>query len=78
MSESHKEKAKVYWLSAVGEVDDFGDKITDTIIDGATNMGPWALMTPRSFRYNGLNRLGEGYGQKYEKQEDGRWLKVEG
>lgn len=70
----------VYWLSPVGQTDDFDDTITDTIIDGKTSMGPWALMTPKSWaRYSGTNgRLGLGLGQKYSKQSDGKWLKIEG
>lgn len=68
---------KVYWLGDVGETDDFGVKITDTIIDGATMMGPWALMTPKTFARYGRG-LGLGRGQKYRKQEDGKWLKIEG
>lgn len=67
----------VYWLSPVGDKDDFGREIDDTIIDGRTVMGPWALMTPSSHRHYGCG-LGLGKGQKYEKQDDGKWLKVEG
>lgn len=66
-----------YWMGDVGEADDFGDPITDTVIDGATWRGPWAIMTPKSHRAYGCG-FGTGQGQKYEKQADGRWLKVEG
>jgi len=69
---------KVYWLSPVGEKDDFGSPIADEIIDGKTAMGPWALMTPKSFRLHGVGKLGLGLGQRYVKQDDGKWLKVEG
>ena len=69
---------KVYWLSPVGELDDFRDKITDTIIDAATIHGPWALMTPKSFAEYGIGKLGLGLGQRYKIQSDGKWLKVEG
>ncbi len=69
---------KVYWVSRVGEVDDFGDKVESTIIDGRTMSGPWGLMTPKSWEKYGCRRLGTGFGQKYEKQPDGKWLKVEG
>lgn len=68
---------ETYWLSPVGDVDDFGDTIEDIIIDGKTEQGPWALMTPKSFEENGVN-LGLGLGQKYQKQEDGKWLKIDG
>ena len=35
------------------------------------------MMTPASHDYYGRG-LGTGYGQKYMKQADGKWLKVEG
>ena len=73
-----KETKVQYWSSPVGKVDDFEDKISDEIIDGKTIYGPWALMTPKSFKKYGVGRLGTGYGQKYKKQSDGRWLKIEG
>lgn len=68
---------KVYWLSDVGVDDDFNVPVVDTIIDGATVHGPWALMTPESHARYGRG-LGTGLGQKYVKQDDGKWLKVEG
>lgn len=72
----------VYWLSPVGEKDDFGDVIGDEVIDGKTvcGGGQWGLMTPDSFmRWSGTGgKLGQGLGQRYKKQSDGRWLKVEG
>jgi hypothetical protein len=69
---------QVYWLSPLGDRDDFGQKYKNTMIDGKTIMGPWANMTLESFRKYGTGRLGTGFGQRYAKQEDGRWLKVEG
>ena len=71
-------KEAKYWLSPVGKTDDFGDKIDDEIIDGATKQGPWALMTSKSWGNHGKGKLGTGYGQRYKKQKDGKWLKVEG
>jgi hypothetical protein len=68
----------VYWLSPVGTKDDFGDKVGHVIIDGKTKHGPWALMTPLSWDLHGVGRLGLGLGQRYEKQTDGKWLKIEG
>src|SRR5262245_59947610 len=65
-----------YWMGSVPEKDDFGDSISDEFIDGATQMGPWATMTPRSWMMHGVGRLGTGSGQRYEKQADGKWLKV--
>ena len=72
--------SEVYWLSPVGEKDDFGSPVENEIIDGKTTYGPWAMMTPTSWEQHGGTggRLGLGLGQRYEKQADGRWLKVEG
>ncbi len=69
---------KKYWYGEVGQVDDFNSTINGEIIDGKTRQGPWALMTPQSWRLHGVGKLGTGYGQRYQKQADGKWLKVEG
>ena len=71
-------KVKIYWTGFVPVTDDFGSHIYDVFIDGRTAMGPWALMTPTSWANHGVRRLGTGNGQRYKKQPDGRWLKVEG
>lgn len=68
----------VYWRGPVRPKDDFGLAITDEFIDGKTKMGPWATMTPESFKKYGFGKLGMGLGQRYKKQADGKWLKVEG
>lgn len=67
-----------YWSGNPPEEDDFGLTIKDEFIDGRTTIGPWAFMTPTSWKRIGVGRLGLGYGQRYKKQDDGRWLKVEG
>jgi hypothetical protein len=77
-SEGERAMKKLYWVGKVGLHDDFGDPITTTFIDGRTVMGPWAIMSPMSWVVNGVGRLGTGFGQKYEKQDGGKWLKVEG
>jgi hypothetical protein len=68
----------VYWVSPLGIKDDFGELYKDVMYDGRTNSGPWANMAAQSWRIYGVGKLGTGYGQKYKKQADGRWLKVEG
>ena len=70
-------KEVVFWTAPVGGFDDFDFPIRDVIIDGKTTQGPWAIMTPESFKIYGRG-LGLGRGQKYQKQADGRWLKIEG
>lgn len=77
IAELKKIASAKYWNGTVGDKDDFGDKIKDIIIDGKTNMGPWGLMTERSFSRHGVG-LGLGKGQKYKKQSNGKWLKIEG
>lgn len=68
----------VYWAGRLPDYDDFGIPYEKTMIDGKTIHGPWANMTPESWKAHGVGRFGTGFGQKYEEQEDGRWLKVEG
>lgn len=71
---------QVFWIGDIPETDDFGLPIDDIFIDGRTCHGPWAIMNPTSWAFrNATNgEFGVGKGQKYKKQEDGRWLKVEG
>jgi hypothetical protein len=70
---------KRYWIGDVGLLDDFGDRITDTFYDAKSSLGPWGIMTPKSWlEHRASARLGTGFGQKYQQQEDGRWLKTEG
>ena len=68
---------KRYWMGHTPLNDDFGHPIDDEFIDGKTNGGPWAFMNPTSFAIYGVG-LGLGQGQRYVRQADGRWLKVEG
>jgi hypothetical protein len=67
-----------YWSGTITPKDDFGDTYKDIMIDGRTMQGPWANMTEKSWRCYGCKKLGTGYGQKYERQKDGRWMKIEG
>lgn len=67
-----------YWTGHVDENDDFGHPIISIMYDGMTRMGPWATMSETSWRQHGVGKLGTGYGQKYERQPDGKWLKVAG
>ena len=71
-----KRKLK-YWGSSVPAKDDFGLVITQEFIDGKTRSGPWAIMAPGTFVFQGMG-LGLGLGQRYQLQPDGQWLKVEG
>jgi hypothetical protein len=68
---------EVYWKGSDPIKDDFDVRIIDTFVDGKTKQGPWAMMAPSSFQLYGVG-LGLGKGQKYQKQGDGKWLKIEG
>jgi len=71
---------KVFWVSPVPEkCDTCPNKIDKVFFDAKTTYGPWACMCPTCQVLGpGLNKVGTGYGQKYEKQRDGRWKKTEG
>jgi hypothetical protein len=68
-----------YWTGPVPEKDDFGVPIRTVFVDGKTLAGPWAIMAPESWmRYAMPFKLGIGFGQMYEKQSDGRFMKTAG
>ena len=70
---------KLYWAGPIGEFDDFGKPYGDVMYDAKTRFnGMWANMNEDSFKAHSFGKLGTGWGQKYAKQADGRWLKVEG
>jgi len=73
---------QIYWLSPLGRFDDFDDpydlSVGGVMYDAKTKMGPWANMTEKSFCEHGVGKLGTGLGQKYEMQENGKWMKVAG
>jgi len=73
----------VYWIGDLGGFDDFGDAYDlhegGVMYDAKTRLGPWANMTQNSWEHHRASAaLGLGMGQKYVRQADGRWLKVEG
>jgi hypothetical protein len=50
--------------------------VEGTFVDGKTTMGPWATMCVPCHKKWGVG-IGTGRGQKYERQADGKWSKVE-
>lgn len=52
-------------------------QVTDEFVDGRTIYGPWANMCPSCFKEIGI-KLGTGYGQRYKKNSDNEFIKVEG
>lgn len=67
-----------YWMgSEVTECDLCEKKITDEFVDGNVRGLSWACMCPQCHASRG-GGLGTGRGQRYERQDDGRWLKTGG
>jgi hypothetical protein len=60
--------------------DTCGDIIVDTFYDAATtHQGRWACMCATCFTLGpGVCKLGQGFGQKYEKQANGKFIKTGG
>lgn len=72
------EKERNYWLSPIGVCDDCGGEFTNGVMyDAKTQYGPWGNLCQACFSRIGVG-LGIGYGQKYVKQADGKWLCTEG
>ena len=68
---------KKYWMGSVNDCDFCHSKIDTEFIDGATTSGPWALMCPKCFNIHGTG-LGLGKGQRYKKDKNGKFEKIEG
>ncbi len=69
---------EVYWLGEPPAKDDITQQpIVNVFIDGATIFGLWGIMLPKTHKTYGRG-LGTGRGQRYERQADGRFKKVEG
>ena len=66
-----------FWLGSDPEMCDIcGEPIIDEFVDGRTRQGPWGMLCPSCHEIQGVG-LGVGRGQKYRKQPDGQWLKIE-
>jgi hypothetical protein len=73
--------ARTHWDTKLPTEDCMGKPITDEFIDGVLigfgGQTGWAIMTPETHHKYGVG-LGTGKGQRYRKQPDGRFAKVEG
>ena len=77
------EKQKVYWVGDVDDCDGCQRPLKDqhSISDIRSNRGSWGLFCDQCVPFwsaNPYDHYGLGLGQRYVKQADGRWLKVEG
>jgi hypothetical protein len=70
---------KKYWTGETPTHCDLtGIEIKNCFVDGrVAGKSGWAFMSPEGHAAYGVG-LGTGLGQKYQRQPDGRWLKVEG
>ena len=67
-----------YWLGPYPtRCEVSGARIEAVFYDAKIPGGGWAIVVPAIFETLGC-RTGVGHGQRYEKQEDGRWLKTAG
>lgn len=69
---------KPRWYGQVPKKDDFGSIIEDEFIDGKMFNGTWSIMTPKSWNLYGCGKLGTGYGQRYKKNSENIFMKIEG
>lgn len=53
-------------------------EINDILIDGKTKEGPWATMCTECHSLYGYNKFGTGIGQKYKKNSENQFVKIEG
>jgi hypothetical protein len=73
-------KTQKFWTgSAPHHCDICGEILSTAFVDGKWQGRAWANMCVECHGGSqGGGQLGLGIGQKYEKQEDGRWLKTGG
>ena len=66
-----------YWQGRAETCGVCRQPLLNTMIDGATLAGPWALMCAGCHARIGAG-IGQGLGQEYQRTADNRWLKVGG
>jgi len=66
-----------YWAGDPKECDVCNKPFDKMMYDAATTFGGWGNLCQTCFGRYGTG-LGVGRGQRYVKQEDGRWLKTGG
>jgi hypothetical protein len=65
-----------YWLSPA-KCDVCNNTTMPQMVDGKTHQGPWALMCGPCYKVLGVG-IGQGNGQLYDRQSDGKYLKTAG
>lgn len=79
MTDSTQGVRPVYWTGqAPIHCDLCARPLGNTFVDGATKpQGRWGSLDLKCHRVHGVG-IGAGKGQVFRKQDDGRWLKIEG
>ena len=67
--------SKKIWMGST-KCDICGEEISNTLIDGNTIHGSWAVMCPKCHKIHGVG-LGIGKGQKYVRDTECDFVKVE-
>ena len=67
--------SKKIWMGST-KCDICGEELTKILIDGRTSNGSWAVMCPKCHKIHGVG-LGTGKGQKYVRDTEGDFVKVE-
>lgn len=66
-----------FWCGEPDPCDICSKPFTTRFTDGRTSSGQWANACVPCAKSYGM-KLGQGIGQQYDKQPDGRWLKTGG
>lgn len=78
MQEPQKAPPPVYWMGETDKCQVCQKPLRTKLVDGRLKAsGQWAVLDLGCHRVHGSG-VGVGKGQVYAKQENGRWLKVEG
>lgn len=71
------ESERIEWLGST-TCDICERHIRGILYDSKTKLEYWATLCHGCWMIHGVNRLGPGFGQKYQADQDGRFFKVEG
>jgi hypothetical protein len=71
--------ARKYWKGTPPlKCDICEEPIAKLFFDAKTTQGPWGTLCEECFERHTYGELGLGFGQRYEKQANGKWLKTGG
>ncbi len=70
-----KDKRKYWYGSDPTNCENCKNPLTITFVDGATALGGWMKLCDRCHNALGYG-LGVGKGQRYQRMDNGKWLKV--